>query len=95
MSPQPTRPPKPTPHVTLVVKSTAGTWPDARFNRSNPAAKVLEDGIAHFRLDPSPPRPYVLRRDSGAQLALDQKLEALGLEDGDVVVIQPTQAIDG
>jgi hypothetical protein len=88
--------PKPEPHISLVVKSTAGTWPDARFNRNNRAQKVLDEGIDHFRLDPNPPRPYVLRREStGAQLALDQKLEALGLVDSEVVLIQPTQAIDG
>lgn len=93
MSPQPS---KSDPHITLVVKSTAGTWPDARFNRSNRAAKILEDGIDHFRLDPNPPRPYVLRREAdNSALALDQKIEALGLRDGESVLIQPTQAIDG
>jgi hypothetical protein len=93
MSPQP---PRPEPHISVVVKSTAGTWPDARFNRNNRAQKILDDGVDHFRLDPNPPRPYILRRESsGAQLALDQKLDALGLVDGETVLIQPTQAIDG
>jgi hypothetical protein len=93
MSPQP---PRPEPHITLVVKSTAGTWDDARFNRSNRAQKVLDEGIRHFNLDPDPSRPCVLRQEStGAQLALDQKLEDLGLTTGEAVLIQPTQAIDG
>lgn len=93
MSPQP---PRPAPHISLVVKSTAGTWLDARFNRNNRAQKVLDEGIEHFGLDPTPPRPYVLRREStGAQIALDQKLDALGLVDGETMLIQPTQAIDG
>lgn len=93
MSPQP---PRPEPHITLTVKSTAGVWDDARFNRNNRAEKVLEEGIRHFNLDPNPPRPYVLRREAtGAQLALDQKLDDLGLTSGEAVLIQPTQAIDG
>ena len=93
MSPQP---PRPEPHITLTIKSTAGTWTDARFNRNNRAQKILDDAIAHFRLDPSPARPYVLRREADSSaLALDQKIDALGLHDGDVVLIQPTQAIDG
>jgi len=93
VSPQP---PRPEPHISLTVKSTAGTWADARFNRNNRAQKILADGIDHFRLDPNPSRPYVLRREAtGAQLALDQKIDALGLTDGEAVLIQPTQAIDG
>lgn len=93
MSPQP---PRPEPHITLTIKSTAGVWSDARFNRSNRAQKILDDATAHFRLDPNPARPYVLRREAdNSALALDQKIDALGLRDGDVVLIQPTQAIDG
>ena len=38
----------------------------------------------------------MLRREAdNSALALDQKFDALGLRDGDVVLIQPTQAIDG
>jgi hypothetical protein len=38
----------------------------------------------------------VLRREAdNSALALDQKINALGLQDSDVVLIQPTQAIDG
>jgi hypothetical protein len=93
MSPQP---PRPEPHITLTVKSTAGVWTDARFNRNNRAQNILDDAIEHFRLDPNPARPYVLRREAdNSALALDQKINALGLQDSDVVLIQATQAIDG
>lgn len=86
--------PQKAPHVVLVVKSTAGTWPDARFNRNNKAQKILEEGIEHFSLDPSPAVPYVLTR-SGNQLDPNEKIGELGLQDGDVVIIEAGQPIDG
>lgn len=86
--------PRNDPHVLLVVKSTAGTWPDARFNRNNKAQKILQDGINHFHLDPSPAVPYILTRN-GTQLDLNEKIGELGLQDGDVVVIEAGQPVDG
>jgi hypothetical protein len=83
-------------HLTLVVKSTAGVWPDARFNEENRAQKVLDDGIRHFHLDPSPAQPYLLVREAdGSTLNLSEKLEELGLHDGDGVLIQAGQPVDG
>lgn len=83
-------------HISLVVKSTAGTWSDARFAESNRAQVVLDRGIAHFHLDPKPPLPYVLRRAStGVVLALDQTLRALELRDGETVLIEATRPADG
>jgi hypothetical protein len=83
-------------HLNLVVKSTAGVWPDARFNRENRAQKVLDDGVRHFHLDPNPAQPYLLVREAdGRTLNLSEKLEALGLEDRDGVLIQAAQPVDG
>ena len=83
-------------HITLYLKSTAGAWPDARFNIENRAKKVLDEAIDHFNLRPDPQRPYVLRRErDNVVLGLDQKLEDLQMHNGDVVLVQPTQATDG
>lgn len=83
-------------HINLIVKSTAGVWPDARFNIDNRAQKVLDDGIRHFRLDPNPAQPYLLVREAdGSALSLSEKLEELGLRDGDAVLIQAGQPVDG
>jgi hypothetical protein len=83
-------------NISLIVKSTAGVWPDARFNQDNRAQKVLDDGILHFHLDPSPAQPYLLVRESdGSTLNLSEKLEELGLHDGDAVLIQAGQPVDG
>jgi hypothetical protein len=83
-------------HISLVVKSTAGTWDDARFNIENKAEKVLDDGIKHFHLDPTPSSPYVLIREStGESLPLAEKLKDIGLVDAEVVVIQAGTPVDG
>ena len=90
--------PKPAddPHITLYLRSTAGSWPDARFNRNNRAQKVLDEAVEHFNLKPDPQRPYVLRRErDNLVLDLGSKLDDLGMQDGDVVLVQPTQATDG
>lgn len=79
--------------IELVVKSTAGTWPNARFNVNNKAQKVLDDGVRHLNLDPSPAVPYVLTHN-GTPIALGEKLSELGLKNRDVVVIEAGQPID-
>ena len=53
--------------ITLIVRSTAGVWPDARFNVNNKAQKVIDDGVAHFRLDPSPRVSYRLIHNGRVQ----------------------------
>jgi hypothetical protein len=93
MSPQP---PRPQPHITLVVRTTAGTWSDARFNRNNKAQKIVDDATEHFGLDPTPPQAYILERAStGESIPLDQKIEDLGLSDGDVVILKAPRPTDG
>jgi hypothetical protein len=93
MSPQPQHP---SPHISLTVKTTAGTWQDARFNGNNRVQKILDDAIEHFTMDPTPPRPYQVVRDgSEAPLALDQKIEDVGLHDRDTVVIKVPRPTDG
>ena len=83
-------------HISLTVRSTAGIWNDARFNSSNKAEKILDEGIAHFHLDPTPQAPYVLRREStGQPIPLASKISEVGLSDGEVVLIQAGQPIDG
>lgn len=81
------------PHITLTVKSTSGSFTDD-FNRNNPAEKIEHEAIRRFGLDRS--ATYVMRRESDQRvLTPDEKLEDLGLQDGDVVLIQATQAQDG
>jgi hypothetical protein len=83
-------------HVSLTVRSTAGVWNDARFNTSNQAEKILDEGIRHFHLDPTPQAPYVLRRETtGQSIPLGEKIGEIGLVDGEVVLIQAGQPIDG
>jgi hypothetical protein len=83
-------------HISLTVRSTAGVWTDARFNTSNQAEKILDEGIRHFGLDPTPQAPYVLRREStGQPIPLGAKIGETGLIDGEVVLIQAGQPIDG
>lgn len=95
MSPQS---PRPTPHITFVIRTTAGIWDDARFNRSNPVQKIVDETIGHFSLDPTPPRPYILERAStGASLPLDQKIEDTSppLSDGETLVLKAPRPTDG
>ena len=93
MSPQP---PRPSPHITLVVRTTAGSWNDARFNRNNKAQKIVDDSIDHFRLDPTPPQPYILERAAnGEPIPLGEKIEDIGLNDGEVVILKSPRPTDG
>lgn len=80
--------------ITLIVKSTAGTWPDAQFNINNKGQKIVDDGVEHFHLDPSPRVPCRLTHN-GRDLALGEKIEDLGLEDGGTVIIEAGQPVDG
>lgn len=80
--------------ITITVKSTSGTWSDARFNVNNKAEKVLNDAVRQLGLDPSPTVPYRLTHN-GRALALGEKLEDLGIRDGDVLIIQAGQPVDG
>ena len=80
--------------IHLIVRSTAGTWPDARFNVNNRVQKVLDDGVRRLGLDPSPAVPYRLTHE-GRALALGEKIEDVGLRDGDTVLIEAGQPVDG
>ncbi len=80
--------------ITLTVRSTSGIWPDARFNVNNRAQKILDDGIRHFGLDPAPRAPYRLTQN-GRVLDLSEKMEDLGLANGDTVLIEAGQPTDG
>lgn len=83
------------PHLDLTVKSTSGTFTE-RFNRNNKAQKVFDRAIAHFSLNTAGGVTYTLRREAdGRALALDQKLEDLGLINADVLLLQANQAQDG
>jgi hypothetical protein len=83
-------------HITLTVKSTSGTWPNAEFNTSNKIQKILDDAIKHFPLNKTPQAPYVVVREStGQPLPLNEKIGDTGLQSGDVVVIQAGQPVDG
>jgi hypothetical protein len=93
MSPQP---PRPSPNITLVVRTTAGTWSDARFNRNNKAQKIVDDAIDHFGLDPTPPQPYILERaSSGSTIPLGEKIEEIGLTEAEMVIVKTPRPTDG
>lgn len=85
--------PKNEPHLDLTVKSTSGQLDD-RWNRSNRAQKVLDDAIDHFKLASTTSYFLKLPR-TGAELALGEKLEDLGVVDGDTILVQARQAKDG
>ncbi len=81
------------PHLSLTVKSTSGSFSE-EFNRSNKAQKIHDEAIQRLGLNPA--ATYVLRRESDSRvLTLSEKLENLGLADGDVVIVQASQAQDG
>jgi hypothetical protein len=88
--------PPPDNHLSLVIKSTAGTWSDARFEVKNKVRVLLERAIDHFGLDPNPSSPYRVGRESTNEtLALDQRLGDYGLVDGETILIQATRPTDG
>ena len=90
------KPPKPDKVLRLVLKTTAGS-DEANFKATERAVEILEKAIKRFRLAPDDPkRPYEMRRErDNLILARDALIGDLGLADGDVILIQPTQAIDG
>jgi hypothetical protein len=82
--------------ITLTIKSTSGTWPNATFNISNKVQKILDDAIKHFSLNKTPQAPYtVIRESTGQSLPLNEKIGDVGLQSGEVVVIQAGQPVDG
>jgi hypothetical protein len=82
-------------HLQLTIRSTAGPW-QTSFNPHNKVRVVLERGIDHFKLDPSPSSPYkVVREATGDALALDQTLGDYGIADGETILIQATRPTDG
>jgi hypothetical protein len=80
------------PFLDLTVQSTSGSFSD-RWNRNNRAEKVYEDALKRLQL---PAGQYLLKRDrDGVVLTLSEKLEDLGLVDGDVLILQAAQPQDG
>ena len=86
----------PTHHrLTLTVKSTSGQFTH-EFNADNRAEKVLAEAIHKLHLDPNPAVAYVLKRErDGLVLNLSERLGEQGIDDGDVIVVQTSQAQDG
>ena len=79
----------------LTVKSTSGAF-TGRFNKNNRAQKVLDDAIKDLGMNTGPGITYILRREAdGRTLDLSEKLEDLGLIDGDILLLQTNQAQDG
>lgn len=84
--------PKNDPHLDLTVQSTSGSFSD-RWNKNNRAEKVYEDALRRLNL---PAGQYLLKRArDGVILTLSEKLEDLGLVDGDVLILQAAQPQDG
>lgn len=80
------------PHLDLTVQSTSGSFSD-RWNKNNRAEKVYEDALRRLNL---PAGQYLLKRTrDGVILTLSEKLEDLGLVDGDVLILQAAQPQDG
>ena len=78
----------------LTVKSTSGTFTD-RYNRNNRTQKVFDDAVSYFGLSTTG-GTYVLKREADNRtLSLGEKLEDVGLVDGDVLLLQTNQAQDG
>ncbi|TFV57742.1 hypothetical protein E4P41_13870 [Geodermatophilus sp. DF01-2] len=79
----------------LAVKSTSGVFTD-RFNRNNKAKKVFDAAVSYFGLGSAGAVTYYLRREAdGRTLDLNEQLDDLGLVDGDVLLLQTSQAQDG
>jgi hypothetical protein len=84
------------PKYTLTVRSTSGEFTD-EFNKNNKAEKVLDVAIDRLHLEPKPPYPYVLVRKTPPEktLNLQDKLEDNGVRDGDLILVQTSEAEDG
>jgi hypothetical protein len=83
-------------HITLTIKSTAGTLPNEEFNTSNKVEKILDEALKRLPLDKTPEAPYkVVRERTNQSLPLDEKIGDTGLTSGEVVVIQAGQPVDG
>lgn len=81
--------------IVLTVKSTSGAFTDD-FNVNNKAQHVFDAALRHFALVGAASTTYVLVRERDRQqLALGEKIEDLGLADGDVLLLQANQAQDG
>lgn len=80
------------PFLDLTVQSTSGSYSD-RWNKNNRAEKVYDEALKHLKL---PAGQYLLKRArDGVVLNLSEKLEDLGLVDGDVLILQAGQPQDG
>lgn len=80
------------PHLDLVVKTTSGTIED-RWNRNQRAKQVYDEVLRRLDL---PGGQYILKRErDGMVLNLAEKLDDLGLVDGDVLILQAHQPKDG
>lgn len=80
------------PFLDLTVQSTSGSFSD-RWNKNNRAEKVYEDALKRLKL---PTGQYLLKRArDGVIVTLSEKLEDLGLVDGDVLILQAGQPQDG
>lgn len=81
------------PRIRLTVRSS-GTFTDT-FSSANPLRKVRDAALRFFGLDAHGGVTYVLSTSDGRSLSLAEKIRDLGLKDGDVLVLTPSQAIDG
>lgn len=78
----------------LAVKSTSGVYTE-RFNKHVKAQHVFDAAIKYFELNVAGATYFLRREADGRTLALGEKLEDLGLNDGDVLLLQTSQAQDG
>lgn len=82
------------PRVRLVVRSTSGQF-EEEFNRENRVEKILDEAIRRWGLATSGVT-YVIKRERGdVVMQPADKLATYDLVDGDVIIIQSSQAGDG
>lgn len=82
------------PRIRLTVRSGGGTFSDM-FATANALRKVRDAALRYFGLDLHGGVTYVLSTSDGRSLSLSEKIRDLPISDGDVLVLTPSQAIDG
>lgn len=81
--------------ITLLVKSPSGVFTED-FNVNNKADKVFDEALRYFRLAQGGGTSYTLVRERDrSPIALGEKIDDLGLVNGEVLLLHASQAQDG
>ncbi len=82
---------KPDKKITLTVSSLSGDYTDD-FPRKQKLRAVVEKAIAEIPLQGA--GPWILEHE-GTELSQDHTIEAAGLEDGDILTLNPQEGGGG